>query len=53
VECADLVDVGREVVDHPPGVWFSEDCHARENTSMERRVVYSSHRSTRAISESP
>jgi hypothetical protein len=24
---ADLADVGREGVDHPPGVWFSEDCH--------------------------
>ena len=24
---ADLADVGREGVDHPPGVWFSEHCH--------------------------
>src|SRR5262249_25263506 len=24
---ADLADVGREGVDHPPGVWFSENCH--------------------------
>jgi len=24
---ADLADVGREGVDHPPGVRFSEDCH--------------------------
>ena len=23
----DLADAGREGVDHPPGVWFSEDCH--------------------------
>ena len=23
---ADLADVGREGVEHPPGVWFEEDC---------------------------
>lgn len=23
---ADFADIGREGVDHPPGVWFNEDC---------------------------
>jgi len=35
----DLVDVGREGVDHPLGVWFGEDCHEIHDSLGQVRLI--------------
>jgi IrrE N-terminal-like domain len=36
---ADLADVGREGVDHPPGVWFSEDSRNHDSLGQVRPIT--------------